>query len=80
MREYDFAGAARFLKISSSAVTQHVSKGHIKTVYRAHIGSAGKRMIREVDLLTFIWSDKYTGRKRDYDKPGKSKEVKDDLG
>jgi hypothetical protein len=76
-KEYDYAGAARYLKMSRSAVTQHVSKGHIKTVYRSHIGSAGKRMIKEVDLLTFIWSVYYTGVKDDYDKPV-SREMNED--
>jgi len=68
--EYDFTGAARFLGITQQAVSQHVRKGYIKTIWRSHLGTCGRRMICEVDLLTFIWSDKYTGAKSRYDKPG----------
>jgi len=61
-KEYDITGAARYLNISKQAVSKHVNDGHIETVWRGHLGGAGKRMIKEVDLLVFIWSDYYTGR------------------
>lgn len=69
-RLYDNTGAARYLKITPSAVTQHVAKGHINTTWCGHLGSAGRMMFREVDLLTFIYSDYYVGVKSGYDKPG----------
>jgi len=64
MKEYDYTGAARFLGISRSAVSQHVGKGHIKTTYRAHLGIAGRVVITEKELWKFIWSDYYTMSER----------------
>ncbi|KKM27504.1 hypothetical protein LCGC14_1574040 [marine sediment metagenome] len=58
-KEYDFTGAARKLKITLPGLLYHVRKGHIKWVYRAHLGNAGKRMITDKDLQVFIWSEHY---------------------
>ena len=59
MKEYDFTGAARKLKITLPGLLYHVRKNHITWVWRGHLGIAGKRMITDKALQIFIWSEHY---------------------
>jgi hypothetical protein len=60
---YDTGEAAKFLGCRHQNVDQQRRKGHIKARFFPNVGKGGKWMFHERELLKYIWSDYYTGRK-----------------